>query len=83
MRLLAYIPQIMAIVRDHHGAEAISCVTWTLFAFAHLSTVVYGWLVAGDVCMVLVFSVNFVACLLIIGLTGYKRMTATPRLQTE
>jgi hypothetical protein len=82
MRMFAYVPQITAIVRDHHGAEAVSCLTWTLFALAHLSTVVYGWLVARDICMVFVFAVNFLACVLIIGLTAYKRI-ATPHLQTE
>jgi hypothetical protein len=77
IRLLAYAPQVLAIVRDHHGAAAVSCLSWVLFALAHLSTAIYAWVTAGDVYMTLVFAVNFFACAIIVALTLRKRAAST------
>jgi hypothetical protein len=77
VRLLAYVPQIVTIVRGCHGAEGVSCLSWALFGLAHLATAVYAWVTAGDAWMAFVFVVNFAACGLIIALTVYKRRAAT------
>jgi hypothetical protein len=82
IRLVAYVPQIVAIVRDRHGAEAVSTLSWALFGVAHLSTAIYAWVTAHDACMALVFAVNFAVCMLIIALTAYKRAGAA-RLAVE
>ena len=76
IRFLAYVPQIITIVRGCHGAEGVSCLSWALFGLAHLATALYAWVTASDAWMALVFLGNFVACMLIIGLAAYKRTTA-------
>ena len=82
IRLLAYVPQILAILRDRHGAEAVSSLSWALFGLAHLSTAIYAWLTVHDAWMALVFAVNFTVCMLIIAITAYKR-TGAVRLAVE
>ena len=79
IRLLAYVPQIVAILRARHGAEAVSCLSWALFALAHFATAVYAWFTVQDAWMAMVFATNFAACTLIIAITAYKRAGA-PRL---
>jgi hypothetical protein len=82
IRMLAYVPQIVTIVRGCHGAEGVSCMSWALFGLAHFATALYAWTTAGDAWMAFVFLVNCAACALIIGLAVYKRATAT-RLATS
>jgi uncharacterized protein with PQ loop repeat len=72
-RVLAYLPQIVKISRDTQGASAISHATWALFGLSHLSTVAYAILVADDWRMAAVFAANTLCCLLILGLTAWKR----------
>jgi len=73
-RVLAYLPQIVRIARDTHGAEAISCWTWALFALANLSTAAYAVLAVDDPLMAWLFAANFAACLAVVGLTVWKRV---------
>jgi hypothetical protein len=82
IRLFAYVPQIVTIVRGCHGAEGVSCLSWALFGLAHFATALYAWVTAGDAWMAFVFLVNFAACMAIIGLTVYKR-AATTRLAAQ
>jgi len=72
-RVFAYLPQILRIAHDRHGAEAISCVTWILFALSHLSTVLYAVFVLGDTWMAWIFAANLLACISVLGLTACKR----------
>jgi uncharacterized protein with PQ loop repeat len=76
VRVLAYLPQILRITQDPDGARAISCATWSLFAISHLTTVVYALVAAHDPTMAAVFGGNALACLLILGLTLFKRRLA-------
>ena len=73
VRVVAYVPQILRVASDRDGAAAVSCMTWLLFAVSHLSTVAYAIVVIGDWRMAAIFAANLVCCLLIIGLTLYKR----------
>jgi len=73
VRVIAYVPQIVAVARDSSGASAISYTTWGLFAVSHLSTVAYALLVLNDRRMAAVFIANTVCCLVIVGLTAWKR----------
>jgi uncharacterized protein with PQ loop repeat len=75
-RVLAYVPQILRVARDGGRAEAISCTTWTMFALSHLSTVAYAILAVGDLRMAAIFGANVFACLLLLGITAYKRSCA-------
>jgi uncharacterized protein with PQ loop repeat len=72
-RVLAYLPQVVRIARDRHGAEAISCFTWSLFALSHFSTVAYALIALDDARMAAIFAANLAACLLVLGLTAWKR----------
>jgi uncharacterized protein with PQ loop repeat len=82
VRVVAYVPQIVRVIRDREGAAAVSCTTWLLFAVSHMSTVAYALLVIGDWRMAIVFAANLLCCLAIIGLTVYKR-TAVGRNPTH
>lgn len=73
VRILAYLPQILRVGRDTNGATAISYTTWVLFGFSHLSTAGYALLVVSDPLMAAVFVGNAACCLIILGLTAYKR----------
>src|SRR5262249_42713914 len=79
VRVIAYVPQILRVVRDTGGAAAISCTTWVMFALSHLSAVAYAMLTVSDTRMAMVFAANFVASTLILGLTIYKRGHAQHR----
>lgn len=72
-RLFAFVPQIVAIWRDRHGASAVSCTSWGLFGVSHLATVAYALLDKGDWNMAAIFGANAGCCGLIIGLTLWKR----------
>ena len=80
LRVFAYLPQIVQVGRDPHGATAISRTTWLLFAVSHLSTVAYAVTVADDWRMAAVFGANTACCLAILALTTYKRAAYAGRL---
>ena len=72
-RLIGYLPQMLRIYGDADGARAVSIATWTLFAAANLATVSYAVVVADDTAMAVVFGLNTIGCLIIVGLTVWKR----------
>jgi len=72
-RLVGYFPQIMRVLRDADGARAVSIATWTLFAAANMATVSYALIAANDAAMAVVFSLNTMGCLAIVGFTVWKR----------
>lgn len=74
VRVLAYFPQIVRLVRDHEGGKSVSCLTWGGFAASNLSTVVYALVVGGDWNMAAVFGVNAAFCLAIVFLACWKRV---------
>jgi hypothetical protein len=73
VRVLAYFPQMAAIVRDTNGATAVSYWTWSLFAASHLSTVAYALVAVRNCQMATVFAINAACCIAIILLTFHKR----------
>ena len=73
VRVFAYLPQIVKISRDTQGAAVISYTTWALFGVSHLSTVAYAALVVTDWRMAVIFGANTLCCVIIIGLTAWKR----------
>jgi hypothetical protein len=84
-RVLAYIPQIVRIVRDRNGSPGLSCLTWTGFAAANFSSVAYALAVASDWTMVAVFGVNGVFCLAIVAFTVWTRfrLSSTAPVSTQ
>ena len=73
VRVFAYVPQIIAVARDPGGASASSLTTWELFAVSNLSTVAYAVLLAEDWRMAALFVANALCCVVILGLTVWKR----------
>jgi len=73
VHVIAYVPQIVRIGRDTQGAPAISCGTWSLFRVSNVSTVAYAVLVTEDWSMAALFAANAACCIVIVGLTCWKR----------
>jgi hypothetical protein len=78
-RAVAYFPQMMRVYRDPHGAAAVSVITWVLFAAANVATVCYALTVSKDHVVAIVFAMNAIGCLAIVGLTAFKRLCFTSR----
>ncbi|MET4035784.1 hypothetical protein ABIB94_007485 [Bradyrhizobium sp. JR7.2] len=72
-RLLGYFPQILRVHRDDSGAKAVSVFTWLLFSAANIATVSYAMIVSHDAAMAIIFALNTVGCLTIVGLTMWRR----------
>ena len=81
-RAVAYFPQMIRVYRDPQDAAAVSLVTWTLFAAANVATVCYALTVSNDRTMAIVFALNAIGCLAIVGLTSFKRVYVTRRRAT-
>jgi uncharacterized protein with PQ loop repeat len=70
-RLIAYLPQIRSAWNCPAGAKSVSLLTWSYFAFAHLTALLYSiyvlhderasWIFAGNLCV----TVFLVAVLLV------------------
>lgn len=75
-RILAYGPQLIRIARDRDGASAVSCITWSLFALSHISTVIYAVVCIADPHMAVIFAANALFCVAIVTMTVCKRLRA-------
>jgi hypothetical protein len=73
LRIVAYVPQLVRVFRAEDGARDVSCLTWSLFATANLSTVLYATLVLRDPHVTIIFLVNGVLCFAIVIATFAKR----------
>jgi len=73
VRLLMYVPQMVAVMRDRCGAHAISLITWTYWSFSHAVTAVYCHVMANDLMLAGVMWGNAAGCLAVVALTMKKR----------
>lgn len=73
MRVVAYIPQIVRLMRDRSGAAAVSCCTWMLFLISHIATAAYAGVVLCEQWMCLLFAANAVCSAAIVILACLRR----------
>jgi hypothetical protein len=73
LRLLFYLPQIAAVVKDSHGAQAISLPTWYLWCVSHVFTALYALTINVDLLMAGITWANAAGCLAVATLTQLRR----------
>ena len=73
VRLLFYVPQLLAVARDPLDACAISLSTWTFWTLSHAVTTVYCGMVVCDLLLAAMMFGNTVGSCAIVGLTAHKR----------
>lgn len=78
-RAVAYVPQIWSALRCRNGAIAVSLVTWSYFALAHLCGAIYSLRIVQDEKLASVFFGNFLACGVLLVVVGIRRYTTATR----
>lgn len=78
VRLLFYVPQLLAVVRDPSGACAISLSTWTFWSFSHAVTTVYCGAVVNDPLLAVMMLGNTVGSCAVVALTVRQRFACAP-----
>ncbi len=73
LRLLSYVPQIVAVARENSGAHAISLVSWSFWLLSHAATALYCAAVAKDPLLAAMMGGNSVGCGGVVALTMIKR----------
>ena len=73
LRLVSYVPQILAVARDDSGAAAISVSCWLIWIAANVSTALYAGMNLGDVALAVVSVFNAACCATVLLLALYKR----------
>ena len=73
LRLVFYVPQIAAVVKDAHGAQAISLPTWYFWCLSHAFTALYALTISSDLLMAGITWANAIGCLSIATLTQLRR----------
>ena len=73
VRLLIYVPQIVAIARERSGAHAISMFSWIFWSFSHAVTAVYCYIVVNDLLLGSMMWGNALGCFAVVVLTAAKR----------
>lgn len=78
LRLGSYVPQIIRVARDQHGASCISFTSWSIFLLANSTTAAHAAVNLGDGFLAMISGVNAICCLAIVALTAWKRAALGP-----
>lgn len=73
VRLLSYIPQIIAVSRERSGAHAISLATWLFWTLSNVATAIYCSTVIHDLLLATAMWGNACGCIAVASLTIAKR----------
>ena len=73
VRVITYIPQIIAVWRCTDGARAVSLLTWGSWMISNLTAVAYGALVVNDVFFAAISTVNFIGCATVTAIAARRR----------
>jgi hypothetical protein len=73
MQIVSYIPQILCVTRDQHGASAISYSTWAIWLAGSGATTAYAMVNIWDPWLAVVNAVHTLCCAAVIALTAWKR----------
>jgi len=73
--VLFFIPQIIAVYKDRHGAMAISLSTWIVWTLYAVASVLYALLVVQELPFTLVSVGNLLGSATVLLLSAYKRWT--------
>jgi hypothetical protein len=79
LRLISYLPQIVAVARDENGAAAISISCWMIWIGANGTTALYAGLTIGDPALTLVSAFNAACCAIVVMLAVQKRICGRAR----
>ena len=73
LRLLSYVPQIVAVARESSGAHAISLISWSFWMLSHAATALYCATVVKDPLLAGMMWGNTAGCISVVALTMMKR----------
>lgn len=73
VRVLTYIPQIIAVWRCRDGARAISLLTWGSWVISNAAAIAYGVLVVHDAFFVVISTINLGGCAAVTLLAAQRR----------
>jgi hypothetical protein len=73
LRIVSYVPQILKVAYDNHGATAISYSTWFLWTGANVATALYALVNLKDLYLAGISAVYGACCIVVIVLTSIKR----------
>ncbi len=83
VRVVFYLPQIVAVARSMDGARDIALCTWAMWALTNGLGAAYGVIVVGDWLLAGSFALSLLACLTTIGITAAKRLRFAQDLQRQ
>lgn len=73
IRVIFYLPQIVAVAKSVDGARDIALCTWAMWALTNGLGAAYGLVVVNDRVLAGSFALSLLACLVTIGLTLTQR----------
>jgi predicted MFS family arabinose efflux permease len=73
IRVLFYLPQIVAVQRSSDGARDIALSTWALWALTNALGAAHGAVVARDTLLAASFALSMLACVVTMALTVLQR----------